>query len=46
MFFCGDGRKGALNWSTGFLRISVILAPAEQLSDLIILGVFEMLETK
>jgi hypothetical protein len=46
MFFGGHGRKGALNWSIGFLRILVILALAKQLSDLMILGIFKMLQTK
>jgi hypothetical protein len=38
MFFHGDGRKGALNWCTRFLRILVILGLAKQLSHLMILA--------
>jgi hypothetical protein len=46
MFFWGDGRKGAFYWSIGFLKIFVILVPTQQLFDLMIQGVFKMLETK
>jgi hypothetical protein len=46
MFFCGDGRKGVLNWSTRFLRILVISIITKQLFHLMILAIFKMIETK